>query len=355
MIKNSLSKLVVSDDLTDEEARSSMEEIMSGNLPDSQISSFLTALRMKGETISEIASFAEVMRNFSLKINPQVNSPIFDIVGTGGDLIKTFNVSTISAMVVSGSGITVAKHGNRSFTSKCGSADVLELAGVNINAEPKVVQTCIEQEGIGFLFAQKFHPAMKHVASVRREIGLRTVFNILGPITNPAGVTHLLVGVYDPSLVDLVCNSLKKLGITRAMVVCGIDGIDEVSLLGKTKVAELNNDTITSNILSPNDFGFEPSNSIEIVGGSPDKNVELMFKILNNDLSVISSKNMILANSSIALLVSGQVTTLDEGIELANESIVSGQAYSKLKGLVKRSNGDLSKLEILEKKYGFHH
>ena len=139
------------------------------------------------------------------------------------------------------------------------------------------------------------------------------------------------------------------------MVVCGIDGIDEVSLLGKTKVAELNNDTITSNILSPNDFGFEPSNSIEIVGGSPDKNVELMFKILNNDLSVISSKNMILANSSIALLVSGQVTTLDEGIELANESIVSGQAYSKLKGLVKRSNGDLSKLEILEKKYGFHH
>ena len=241
MIKSSLSKLVVSDDLTDEEARSSMEEIMSGNLPDSQISSFLTALRMKGETISEIASFAEVMRNFSLKINPQVNSPIFDIVGTGGDLIKTFNVSTISAMVVSGSGITVAKHGNRSFTSKCGSADVLELAGVNINAEPKVVQTCIEQEGIGFLFAQKFHPAMKHVASVRREIGLRTVFNILGPITNPAGVTHLLVGVYDPSLVDLVCNSLKKLGITRAMVVCGIDGIDEVSLLGKTKVAELNN------------------------------------------------------------------------------------------------------------------
>ena len=282
-IKEAIQKAVNSQNLSEEEARLTMTELIDGTASPSQIASLLTALRMKGETVDEIAAFATVMREHARRINPRVSSRLTDTCGTGGDALKTFNISTLSALVVAGAGAPIAKHGNRSFTSKCGSADLLEKLGVNINAEPEKVEKSIEQAGIGFMFAQVFHSATKNVSAPRREIGVRTVFNILGPLTNPANTKAQLLGVYDDGLVLKLAEVLVKLGIERAIVAHGMDGFDEISLIGKSHVARFQGGDIKEEILTPRSFGFELSRFDEISAPEEiDEHVLVALRVLSN-------------------------------------------------------------------------
>jgi anthranilate phosphoribosyltransferase len=308
---------------------------------------------MKGETISEITAFAKIMHQFCHQIYPRVNGRLVDTCGTGGDQIKTFNVSTTAAFVVSGAGIAVAKHGNRSVSSKCGSADVLEKLGLNLNLEPKAVGKTIEEVGIGFMFAPAFHPAMKYAMEARKAIGLRTVFNILGPLTNPANANAQLLGVYNPTLVEPLGYVLKNLGREEAMVVHGSDGLDEISTIGKTSIAWLRDGKVTVLETTPKDFGIKPATLEEIRGTTPDESAEITFKILygccNRD---DPKKNMVLVNSATGIIVGGKAEEFSHGMELARESINSGAAYKKLKMLITASEGNASKLEELEQKYG---
>jgi anthranilate phosphoribosyltransferase len=353
MIQEALQKLVDKTDLTHQESQEVMKEIMSGKATSIQIAALLTALRMKGETISEITAFAKIMHQFCHQIYPRVNGRLVDTCGTGGDQIKTFNVSTTAAFVVSGAGIAVAKHGNRSVSSKCGSADVLEKLGLNLNLEPKAVGKTIEEVGIGFMFAPAFHPAMKYAMEARKAIGLRTVFNILGPLTNPANANAQLLGVYNPTLVEPLGYVLKNLGREEAMVVHGSDGLDEISTIGKTSIAWLRDGKVTVLETTPKDFGIKPATLEEIRGTTPDESAEITFKILygccNRD---DPKKNMVLVNSAAGIIVGGNAEDFSHGIELARESIDSGAAYKKLKMLITASEGNASKLEELEQKYG---
>lgn len=349
-IKEAILKVVASKDLSEEEARQTMSELIDGTASHAQIASLLTALRMKGETVDELAAFATIMREHARKINPRVSSRLTDTCGTGGDALKTFNISTISALVVAGAGAPIAKHGNRSFTSKCGSADLLEKLGVNINAEPETVQSSIEQAGIGFMFAQVFHSATKNVSVPRKEIGVRTVFNILGPLTNPANAKAQLLGVYEAGLVMKLTKVLAKLGIESAIVVHGIDGFDEISLIGKTQVARLQDGNIKEEILTPHSFGFDLRKLEEISAPEEsDGHVEVALKVLTN--SELGKKravrDTVLANSSAGLVVSGIAADYLEGVEIARSSLESGKALDKLTQLVKHSGGDTSKTEDL--------
>jgi anthranilate phosphoribosyltransferase len=364
-LKNAISLLIQRRDLTHDEALFAMEEVMSGSATQSQIGAFLTALRMKGETVMEIGAFAEKMREKALRINPRIQGRNFlgkltDTCGTGGDKLKTFNVSTISAFVVSGAGVPIAKHGNRSVTSKCGSADLLERLGVNINASPLNVERSIETCGIGFMLAPTFHPAMKHVASARKEIGIRTVFNILGPLINPALAEAQLVGVYDDGLVRTMAEVLKNLGVKSAIVSHGLDGLDEISVIGRTHIAHLHEDgTIIEDVISPADFGLKIRKYEEIA--APQKidhddiaeYASLALKILtSSDYGKLSVReqgvlDMVLANASGALVVSGAVDNFLEGVEVARNSIESRRAFEKLVSLVKCSNGDTDMIKSI--------
>ncbi|MGQ9722154.1 MAG: anthranilate phosphoribosyltransferase [Candidatus Jordarchaeum sp.] len=353
MIKQGLQKLVEGRSLENQEARDVMKEIMSGGATSAQIGAFLTALRIKGETVQEISAFAAVMREFCCRIYPKVNGRLVDTCGTGGDQMKTFNVSTAAAFVVAGTGITVAKHGNRSVTSRSGSSDVLEKLGFNLNLEPKAVEKIIENVGIGFMFAPNFHPAMKHAIGPRREIGIRTVFNILGPLTNPAGANAQVLGVYSEELLEPLAYVLRELGCEEAMVVYGVDGLDEISIIGKTLVAQLREGEVSLTEITPKDFGFRIAKPEEIIGTTPEESAELTFKLLNGKPDAQDSKrNMVLLNSAAGVLVGGKADDLKEGIELATESMESGAAYKKLKTMIKASCGQLSKLEEYEMKYG---
>ena len=353
MIQEVMQKLIDRTDLTQQESEEIMKEIMSGKIASAQIAAFLVALRMKGETITEITAFAKVMQEFCHQIHPKVAGRLVDTCGTGGDKIKTFNVSTTAAFVVSGAGIAVAKHGNRSVSSKSGSADVLEKLGVNLNLEPQSVEDAIEKVGIGFMFAPAFHPAMKYAIEARKAIGLRTVFNVLGPLTNPASANAQLLGVYDRALVDPLGYVLKNLGREEAMVVHGLDGLDEVSTIGKTSVAWLKGGKVTTFEVAPKDFGIKPATLESIRGTTPEESAEITFKILyRHGDSDDSKKDMVLANSAAGIIVGGKAEGFSQGMELARKSIDSGAAYQKLKMLVKASKGNMSKLEELEQKYG---
>lgn len=353
MIKESIQKLVKGIDLTYQEAREIMKEIMYGSATDAQIGAFLTALRVKGETIQEISAFATVMKQFCCRIYPKVNGRLVDTCGTGGDKVKTFNISTASSFVVAGAGITVAKHGNRSVTSKSGSADVLERLGLNLNLEPKAVERVIEEVGIGFMFAPKFHPAMKYAIGPRREIGIRTVFNILGPLTNPADANAQLLGVYSEEWLEPLAYALKELGCEEAMVVHGVDGLDEVSIIGKTSIAWLRDREVSLIEITPKDFGFKVAKPEEISGTTPEQSAELTFKLLNNVLKPRDPRrDIVLLNAAAGILVGGKADDLAGGIKLAAESIESGSAYKKLKMMIKASGGELAKLEEIERKYG---
>lgn len=352
MIREGIQKLVEGRDLDSSEATAIMKEIMQGSATPAQIGSFLTALRMKGETVQEISAFAAVMREFCHRIHPKVNGRLVDTCGTGGDRIKTFNVSTAGAFVVAGAGIPVAKHGNRSVTSKSGSSDVLEKLGFNLNVEPKVVEESIEKIGVGFMFAPNFHPAMKHAIGPRREIGIRTVFNILGPLTNPAGANAQVLGVYSREWVEPLAQVLRELGCKEAMVVHGVDGLDEVSIIGKTVVAQLRDGEVSLKEISPKEFGFKIAKPEEISGASPEENAQLLVRLLSsNPQKQDPKRNMVLLNAAAGIVVGGKAENLKEGIEVARESLESGAAYQKLKKLIEKSGGQLSLLEEYEKKY----
>jgi anthranilate phosphoribosyltransferase len=352
VIRETVAKLVERDDLSFEDSHEVMTEIMSGTATSAQIAAFLTALRMKGETVDELAAFAEVMRQNCRRIHPHVVGRLLDTCGTGGDRVKTFNVSTAAAFVIAGAGVAVAKHGNRSVTSRCGSADVLERFGLNLGMEPDDVQRAIEQVGIGFMFAPAFHPAMKFAIGPRKEIGVRTVFNLLGPLTNPASANAQLLGVYDRKLVEPVAHVLKKLGCEEAMIVHGLDGLDEVSTVGKTTVAWLREDKVVSFEVTPSDFGVRQTVIDQLRVSSPEESVETVFKILfgccgADDLRL----EFVLVNSAAGIVVGGKADDFAEGMRLARESVTNGAAYKKLETLVQTSGGDPSKLEELESKY----
>ena len=349
MIREAIQLLVDRGDLSFDQAQQSMQEIMTGEATPAQIGAFLTALRLKGETIDEITAFATVMRKHSVRINPRVDGRTVDTCGTGGDRVKTFNVSTAAALAAAGAGVTIAKHGNRSVTSKCGSADVLETVGVDLNASPETVEKCIEQIGIGFMFAPTFHPAMKNAITPRRDIGIRTIFNILGPLTNPANANAQLLGVYGPNLVETVARVLLKLGVEEAMVVHGLDGLDEISIIGKTKFAWLKNGQVTTQEITPRDLNLKLARPEEIAGSDVQQSAKFFVQILKGSEKSDSPRlQMVLANAAAAVLLGGKASDLPAGLEIARESIDSGRAYEKLKQLIRYSNGDETKLERLE-------
>ena len=352
MIKESIQKLVNEADLTHEESMAVMREIMSGEATTAQIGAFLTALRMKGETSDEITAFTSVMKECCHRIQPNVKGRLVDTCGTGGDRVKTFNISTTAAFVAAGANVAVAKHGNRSVTSKCGSADVLEKLGLNLNIEPEAVEKAIEIIGIGFMFAPAFHPAMKYAIGPRREVGIRTVFNVLGPLTNPADASAQLLGVYDRRLIEPLAYSLKSLGCEEAMVVHGLDGLDEISTIGKTAVSWLRNGEVITNEMVPEDFGARKAKIEDIRGVGTPESAEITFKILYGCCGTDNSRREIVqVNGAAAIIVAGKAEDFGYGMELANESIESGDAYKKLKELVRFSHGDMSKLEQLETKH----
>jgi anthranilate phosphoribosyltransferase len=350
MIREGIQKLIEGIDLTYEESGAIMAEVMSGKATSSQTAAFLTALRMKGETVEELIAFASVMKGHCKQIHPKVQGRLVDTCGTGGDKIKTFNVSTAAAFVIAGAGVSVAKHGNRSVTSKSGSADVLEKLGLNLTLEPQVIEGIIEQVGVGFMFAPAFHPAMKYAAEPRREIGIRTAFNLLGPLTNPASANAQLLGVYDQKLVFPMVCALQKLGCEEAMVVHGLDGLDEVSTVGKTVIAHLKGCEVKKYEVSPRSLGVKKAAVADLQCASAEESAEVTFEILNGKI-VDARTDIVLVNSAAGIIVSGKAVDFKEGLQLARNSLASGTAYAKLKKLVKASNGNLAKLEELESKY----
>jgi anthranilate phosphoribosyltransferase len=351
MIRESIQKLVEGNNLSYDESAQAMKEIMTGEATNAQTGAFLTALRMKGESVEEIIAFATVMRNHCLQIHPKVQSRLVDTCGTGGDKIKTFNVSTAAAFVIAGSGIAVAKHGNRAVTSKSGSADVLEKLGLNLNLQPQAVQEIIEKVGVGFMFAPAFHPAMKFAAQTRKEIGVRTVFNVLGPLTNPACANSQLLGVYEPKLVSSLANALNKLGCEEAMVVHGLDGLDEISTVGKSLIARLRNSEVDEFEVSPKYFGVKKAEIADLKVSTADESAETIFRILCGSEVADAKVEMVLVNSAAGIIVGGKAEDFKEAIQVAKESINSGAAYTKLKALIAASGGSLQKLEELEAKY----
>lgn len=353
MIREAIEKLVNGQSLTHQEAFESMREIMSGRATPAQVAAFLTALRMKNETVEEITAFALAMRSFCHGLKPKVRGRLVDTCGTGGDRIKTFNVSTAVAFVVAGAGVPVAKHGNRSVTSKSGSADVLECLGLNLNVSPEVVRKAVEQIGVGFLYAPLFHPAMKHAAGPRREMGIRTVFNLLGPLTNPALPDAQLIGVCDADLVEKIAKVLRGLGLEEAMVVHGLDGLDEISVVGKAKIAWLRREEIKTFTITPEELGVNRAAPESVAGASPMENAETTFKILCGCLKEGDPKrDLVTVNAAAGIIVGGMADDFASGLELARESIESGAAYRKLKELVSLYNGSSSeRLEELEAKY----
>jgi anthranilate phosphoribosyltransferase len=331
-MKEIIGKLVIGENLSREEAHSSMKTIMSGEATPAQIGSFLTALRIKGETVEEISECAKVMREFASTIHPKVEGTLVDTCGTGGDLLNTFNISTISAFVVAGAGIPIAKHGNRSVTSKCGSADVLEALDVKIDLAPKEVEKIIEKVGIGFMFAPLFHGAMKHAIGPRRELGIRTVFNILGPLTNPANADAQILGVFDKALTEKMAGVLNDLGVKSALVVHGLDGLDEISTVGETQISELKNSSVETYIVSPEDFGLERVKPEDIFGGDAKYNAELAGRILRGEEGG-ARQDIVELNAGAAIYVGGKTSSIKDGIDVARESIASGSAHNKLLAL----------------------
>lgn len=351
MIIDAIKKNINREPLSRDEASLAMKEIMTGSATPSQMSAFLISLRMKGESIEEIVALAKTMKEFSNRINPSYNDRLIDVVGTGGDKIKTINLSTISAFVLASANVKIAKHGNRAATGKCGSADVLDRLGYKLDTKPNIVEKCVEKIGIGFMFAPVFHPAMKNVIGVRREIGVRTIFNILGPLTNPADADSMLVGVADIKLMDKYAEILLKLGCKRAVIVHGIDGLDEIATFGKTRmrfIGDLDN-TGKEITVKPGDFGLKEITPEEIAGTGIDYNANIMFQILANRLP-INNPNVeaVIANSAVGFIVAGKSSSISEGVEKARETLVSGKCIDKLKEFVKFVDGDVEKIEEFE-------
>ena len=334
MIKEAILKVVNGNDLNAKEAYGAMDEIMSGEASEVQMSAYLTALSMKGETIEEITASTKAMRAHCVKLLN--DEEVLEIVGTGGDGSNTFNISTTSSIVISAAGVPVAKHGNRSASSKCGAADVLEALGVNIYIEPEKSLKILKEINLCFLFAQNYHLAMKFVAGVRKELSIRTIFNILGPLTNPAGATMQVLGVYDESLVKPLCEVLKNVGVKSALSVYGQDGLDEISVSDKTSVCELRDGRLKCYEIAPEDFGMERCYKEDIVGGNPRENAEITLSILNGQKG--PKRNAVVLNSAAALYVAGKADSIEDGVRLASEIIDSGRAKKQLEKFIEYTN-----------------
>ncbi|MEJ2587097.1 MAG: anthranilate phosphoribosyltransferase [Deltaproteobacteria bacterium] len=346
MIKKAIATVVNGSDLTETEMKTTMSEILSGNASAAQIGAFLTALRLKGETVDEITGAARAIRAEAVQVNvnnhlvsidrDEINvddETILDTCGTGGDGTQTFNVSTATAFVAAGGGVKVAKHGNRAVSSLCGSADVLEHLGVKLDINQSDVETCVREIGIGFLYSPLYHGAMKHAARPRQEIGIRTIFNLVGPLTNPAGASVQVLGVYEPELTSTMATVLHRLGTREAMVVCGQGTFDEISICGPTRISHLKEGEIRTYDMRPEDFGFKTAASEAIRGGNARGNARIIRDLLDGEKG--AKRDMVLLNASAAFMASGLDKTFEEGIERAREAIDSGKAREKLQNLVK--------------------
>ena len=335
MIRETIQKVVDGHDLTEGETVDTMNEIMSGEATPAQVASFITALRIKGETIEEITGAAHVMREKSTKIHTKHPFTV-DTCGTGGDGSHSFNISTTAAFVVAGTGIPVAKHGNRAASSQSGSADVLKALDVNIEIGPEQVGACIDDVRIGFLFAVTLHGAMKHAIGPRREIGIRTIFNVLGPLTNPAGAQAQIIGVYAPTLTEPLANALKNLGSQRAFVVHGGDGLDEITTTTTTQVSELVDGTVNTYTLDPTELGIPTAQPSDLKGGTPEENAEMTLSVLRGEKG--PQRDIVLLNAAAAIAAGGKAEDIAAGLATAAESIDSGRALEKLEGLRAKSN-----------------
>ena len=335
MFLSALNSVIDGNDLTENEMVSAMTDIMEGNVTDSQLAAFLTALHIKGETVAEIVGAARVMRAKSEKLNIKATS-LVDTCGTGGDGADTFNISTASALVAAGAGVNIAKHGNRAVSSRSGSADVLKCLGVNLDASLATVKRCVEKAGIGFLFAPLMHKAMKHAAGVRKELGFRTIFNLLGPLTNPANAQAQVLGVFDAKWIQPLAEVLGDLGCSHALVVHGVDGLDEITLTGDSHIAELKNGKVKTYKLDPDELGLEICFSDELKGGTPEENAKMIEGILNGEKG--PKRDIVLLNSAAAIYVGGKAKSLQLAVQYAVESIDSGKAREKLNELCKISN-----------------
>lgn len=333
-IQEAIAKVIEGADLSRGEMTDAMNQIMSGEATDAQIGAFLIALRVKGECVDEIAGAASVMREKATPIATK-HDVIVDTCGTGGDHSGTFNISTTAAFVAAGAGLCVAKHGNRAATSQSGSADVLSALGVNIEASPETVSRCLDDVGIGFLFAISLHGAMKYAIGPRREIGARTIFNALGPLSNPAGAKRQVVGVYSAALTETLAGVLGTLGSERAFVVHGSDGLDEMTLTGPTRVSELKKGSVSTYNVSPGDFGLAQASADVLKGGDADYNAEITRSILNGEEG--PRRDIVLLNAAAAIVAGGKAGDLNEGVQVAAEVIDSGKALEKLEGLVAAS------------------
>ncbi len=335
-IREAIDAVVSGQSLNMDEAAAVMRQIMQGEATPAQLGSFLTALRLKGESTEEIAGMATVMREFSLKV--RVSGTVVDSVGTGGDGSNTFNISTAAALVAAGAGVRIAKHGNRAASGSCGAADVLEALGVRIELPPEGVERCINEGGIGFMFAQAFHPSMRHAGPVRREIGIRTVFNILGPLTNPAAAQRQLIGVAYPELGEKVADVMRLLGSERSLVVHGAGGLDEIALDGDTTVWELRDGQVESWTFRPDDTGLGRWNIADLRGGDPETNATIMRRLLAGEGGPI--RDAVLLNTAGVLLAAGTADSIHDGIQAAAQAIDSGSARQRLEALVELSNAE---------------
>jgi anthranilate phosphoribosyltransferase len=335
MFADLIEKLQRRQDLTADEASGAMEEIMEGRAQPAQIAGLLVALAMKGERPSEIVGLARTMRARVTRLS-RAHAPVFDTCGTGGDRAHTFNVSTVAALVLAACGVRVAKHGNRSVSSRCGSADLFEALGVHVAAEPPVVERCLDEAGIAFFFAPTFHPSMRHAASTRRDLGVRTAFNLLGPLTNPAGAARQLVGVPRPELTELIARSLALLGSDRAWVVHGADGLDEISTTGYTKVSECRHGAVNTFYVHPADYGVPKAAPADLKGGDAADNAAIARAILAGRPG--APRDIVILNAAASLLIAGAVTTIADGIRRAGAALDSGAAAGVLEKLVAVSN-----------------
>ncbi len=338
MLKRFIAKVVDGIDLTEEESGEAMAYIMRGEAPPTQIASFITALRMKGETIQEITGFARTMRERAVRIRAREGEEVVDTCGTGGDGKGTFNISTAVAFVAAGGGCTIAKHHNRSVSSQCGSADVLEALGINYALSPEDTERSLQELGLAFLFAPTFHPATKHAMVPRRDIGIRTIFNLLGPLTNPAGATVHLTGLYRGDLLPTIAEVLKNLGSRSAFVVHSEDHCDEISITGKTTICQLKEGSIKTFQIEPEMVNLKRAKLEEIQGGPPRRNAEILLQVLRGELG--PPRDVVLINAAAVFVASDKVSNLRDGVELAKESIDSGRAMKKLKEMIQFSKGE---------------
>ncbi|MDM8535589.1 anthranilate phosphoribosyltransferase [Desulfobacterales bacterium HSG17] len=330
MFRQNLNKIVQKNNLNEKEMSEMLTDILSGNLTDAQIGAFMAALATKGETFEEVAGAARAMRRKAVRIQTSATT-VVDTCGTGGDGLNTFNISTTTAFVVAGCDVIVAKHGNRSVSSKCGSADVLEKLGIKLDTDPEIVEEAVREIGIGFLFAPIYHSAMRFAGNARKEVGLRSIFNMLGPLTNPAAANCQLLGVYAPELTEMFANALRLLGTKRAFIVHGHDGLDEISVCAPTRISELNDGMIRTYDIRPEQFFGKSADQEDMTGGNPEENAEITKNILNGEKG--PKRDVVVLNASAALIAAEKTKDFQSGIKMAEAAIDSGKAMEKLKAL----------------------